>query len=499
MVEANTTTTKVDIFLLAKNLMDRDTFSKSDPFLTLSQQLTPGGPYTVIGSTEVIKNNLNPNWNTSFQLDYCFEAKQPLRFAIYDFDNRASDSLGTVNVLLSELVRKKTSFFKLENEGKLIVRVEEVRESKEKYLLSLRGIGLDKKDTFGKSDPYLIFYRSLGHNQWIEAKRTEVVKNTLDPIWTPIELTDHQLCNSDRTKPIKVECYDWDQVGSDEFIGFFETTLSSLTTPGSTFKLLSQAKNRFSGTILVSDCHVKKSLSFIDYLHNGLQISFSIAIDFTQSHILTETQTSDDYENAIWEIGSILETYDSDKKISVYGFGGKPPGESLSQCFPLTGDSSCPYVNGTSGILKIYQSSKDKISQSITGDLHYIIDETILAASSISSNNEYFILLILTNGEISDIDQTINSIVKASGLPISIIILGIGNSDFNSMKKLDYDEGVLIDDSGNKALRDIVQFVNYNSFQGRITRLANEVLKEVPNQVISYMQMIDYIPEVVKY
>lgn len=499
MVEANNATTKVDIFLSAKNLADRDTFSKSDPFCTLSMQLTPSGPYTVVGSTEVLKNDLNPNWNTSFQLDYCFEAKQPVRFTVYDFDRGTSDDLGTINVLLAELVRKKTSFLNLANEGKLIVRVEEVRQSKEKYLLSLRGVGLDKKDTFGKSDPYLVFYRSLGHNQWIEAKRTEIVNDTLDPVWTPIELTDHQLCNSDRTKPIKVECYDWDKVGSDEFIGSFETTLGSLTTPGSTFKLALPAKNRFSGTVLISECRVKKSLSFIDYLHSGLQISFSVAIDFTQNHIFTEDQASDDYEDAIWEIGSILEAYDSDRNFPVYGFGGIPPGESLNQCFPLTGDPSSPYVNGAKGILKIYHSAIGQISQSPSGELHYIIDETILAASSIQSNDAYFVLLILTNGEISDIDQTINSIVKASALPISIIILGIGNSNFSSMKKLDCDGGFLIDDSENKAIRDIVQFVNYNSYQGKITQLASEVLKEVPNQVTSYMKMIDYTPEAVKH
>ncbi|OMJ84943.1 hypothetical protein SteCoe_13851 [Stentor coeruleus] len=498
MVEANTTTTKVDIFLSAKNLVDLDTFSKSDPFCTLLQQLTPGGPYTVVGSTEVIKNDLNPNWNTSFQLDYFFEASQPLRFIVYDFDRGTSDDLGIIDVLLGELVRKKTSFLNLTNEGKLIVRVEEVRQSKEKYMLSLRGVGLDKKDTFGKSDPYLVFYRSLGHNQWIEVKRTEIINDTLDPVWAPVGLTDHQLCNSDRSKPIKIECYDWDKVGSDEFIGSFETTLSSLTTPGSTFKLTLPGKNRFSGTILISDCRVKKSLTFIDYLHKGLQISFSVAIDFTQNHIFTEDQTSDDYEDAIWEIGSILEAYDSDRNFPVYGFGGIPPGGSISQCFPLTGDSTSPYVNGARGILKIYHSSIGKISQSSPGELHYIIDELISSASSISSNNGYYVLLILTNGEISDIDQTINSIVRASSLPISIIILGIGNSDFDVMKKLDCDGEILIDNSGNKALRDIVQFVNYNSYQGKISQLACEVLKEVPNQVTSYMQMIDFMPEVVK-
>ena len=38
----------------------------------------------------------------------------------------------------------------------------------------------------------------------------------------------------------------------------------------------------------------------------------------------------------------------------------------------------------------------------------------------------YFVLLILTDGEITDFDATVESIVDASGLPMSIIIVGVG-------------------------------------------------------------------------
>ena len=38
---------------------------------------------------------------------------------------------------------------------------------------------------------------------------------------------------------------------------------------------------------------------------------------------------------------------------------------------------------------------------------------------------------------------TINEVVRASGLPLSIIIIGIGNADFNSMEKLNADDAPL--------------------------------------------------------
>ena len=42
-------------------------------------------------------------------------------------------------------------------------------------------------------------------------------------------------------------------------------------------------------------------------------------------------------------------------------------------------------------------------------------------------------LLILTDGEIHDMNETKNVIVENSFLPISIVIVGIGNADFSKM------------------------------------------------------------------
>ncbi|NWT90102.1 CPNE3 protein, partial [Lanius ludovicianus] len=43
---------------------------------------------------------------------------------------------------------------------------------------------------------------------------------------------------------------------------------------------------------------------------------------------------------------------------------------------------------------------------------------------------QYFVLLIITDGEITDLDQTRQAIVNASKLPMSIIIVGVGEADF---------------------------------------------------------------------
>ena len=101
---------------------------------------------------------------------------------------------------------------------------------------------------------------------------------------------------------------------------------------------------------------------------------------------------------------------------------------------------------------------------------------------------EYNILLILTDGQISDLPDTIDQMVEASFLPISVIIVGIGNGDFSSMDVLDADENPLYDRKGRKADRDLVQFVPFNRYKNDPAKLAEQVLEEVPRQVVEYYQ-----------
>ena len=80
-------------------------------------------------------------------------------------------------------------------------------------------------------------------------------------------------------------------------------------------------------------------------------------------------------------------------------------------------------------------------------------------------------MLILTDGEIHDMQQTVDSVVAAADLPLSIIIVGVGNDNFASMKKLDGDSG-LIGSNGQKAKRDLVQFVPFKEVSGNGAQLA---------------------------
>ena len=67
--------------------------------------------------------------------------------------------------------------------------------------------------------------------------------------------------------------------------------------------------------------------------------------------------------------------------------------------------------------------------------------------------------------------QTRDAIVLASTLPMSIIIVGVGQADFTAMNILDGDDGVLMGKHGQAVQRDIVQFVPFREFHRVITLL----------------------------
>ena len=82
-------------------------------------------------------------------------------------------------------------------------------------------------------------------------------------------------------------------------------------------------------------------------------------------------------------------------------------------------------------------------------------------------------------------------IVDASYLPLSIIIIGVGNANFDAMDVLDGDGKVLRNSRGQPAARDIVQFVPFKKFQSMgPAELSAEVLRELPKQVTDFFSRV---------
>ena len=64
----------VELFFSCRALKDADLVGKSDPQLTLEKHVE-GNNWAFVGRTEVIKNNLNPDFVKSFKLEFVFETR----------------------------------------------------------------------------------------------------------------------------------------------------------------------------------------------------------------------------------------------------------------------------------------------------------------------------------------------------------------------------------------------------------------------------------------
>lgn len=147
-------------------------------------------------------------------------------------------------------------------------------------------------------------------------------------------------------------------------------------------------------------------------------------------------------------------------------------------------------------MMQVYANALQKVELAGPTLFNPLLTETCKIAQKFKEegSNDYIILLILTDGMIHDMNNTINSIIKAAYLPISVIIVGIGNADFSKMVVLDGDDG-LWNNQGQKAKRDLVQFVPYNKFKHDPEQLSKEVLFELPTQLEEYMESINKIPD----
>ena len=254
---------------------------------------------------------------------------------------------------------------------------------------------------------------------------------------------------------------------------------------------------------LINKSEMKPVPSFIDYLHSGMEINLTIAIDFTSSNGNPNSTGSlhslvlgrpNFYEEAIMACGNILCEYDSDQMFPVYGFGAKVNG-SVSMCFSLNMQAD-PEIHTISKILEEYRKNVPNLHFWGPTNFAPVIKKVTETIEKDNNQCKYNILMILTDGAISDMEDTIKYLVKGSTMPLSVIIIGIGSGGFGNMEVLDADDKPLVS-GGVTAARDLVQFVPFNQYKDNPKKLAEEVLKEVPDQIMEYYDMNNILPDTI--
>ena len=240
----------------------------------------------------------------------------------------------------------------------------------------------------------------------------------------------------------------------------------------------------------------RKGNNLIKLLKKGLNLNLSIAIDFTSSNGFPWLDSSlhniksgfvNNYEKAMRENIKIISIYNKNDKYDVYGFGAEIFG-NFKKIFNLNGTDD-PSIKGIENIISEYKKTVNRVD--FSGSTYFApIIKKIKKKLEIDKGNDfnYHILLIISDGLIHDIDQTIDSIIEASKFPISFIIIGIGANVSDDMKILNGEKGKLISSKGEVLNKDIVQYVHFNDYADDLTKLTQAVLKYIPDQMSNYFK-----------
>ena len=367
---------------------------------------------------------------------------------------------------------------------------------------------LAKKDLFGKSDPFVEITRQMPNGAAELIYKSEVVKSNLDPVFRTFSMNTKQMCGGNLDAPLKFSVSDWDSDTKSEAIGNVSMSVNQMlqsSSSGQPVPLKHYAgKAKDVGSIRFRVVANERP-SLFAYLAGGMEINLSLAIDFTGSngdpkspsslHYIRPDGQPNEYQAALTTVTEILQNFDKDRMFPTFGFGGQFKGRT-NHCFPLNGIEGNPYCAGIPGILSSYFSAIHNVPLSGPTNFSPIISATASVANGFhaemmrTGRQQYAVLLILTDGEVTDFAETKRAIAAAAALPMSIVIVGVGKADFGMMKELDGDDAPA---SASKK-RDIVQFVPFRDCQGNPNVLAREVLAEIPDQVISYMQMYRKMP-----
>ncbi|XP_053542119.1 copine-9 isoform X6 [Ictalurus punctatus] len=461
--------TKIEVTVSCRNLLDVDTFSKSDPVVVLYVQGIGTKEWREFGRTEMIENTLNPDFVRKFVLDYFFEEKQNLRFDVYNVDSRSSNI--------------------------------------SKHVASLRHHLCVNSVSLSWARLSALWERSLARLElvWRGCCRVSQARNA--------GTSYLQQRSSAIAGTVKVDVYDWDRDGSHDFIGEFTTSYRELSRGQSQFNVYEvlnpkkkgrKKKYINSGTVTLLSFKVESEYTFVDFIRGGTQLNFTVAIDFTASNGNPSQPTSlhymspyqmNAYAMALKAVGEIIQDYDSDKLFPAYGFGAKiPPDGNVSHAFPLNSDCENANCVGIEGVLEAYYECLRTVQLYGPTNFAPVISQVAEAAAGVTDGSQYFVLLMITDGVISDMVQTKEAVVNASSLPMSIIIVGVGPAEFDAMEELDGDE-IRVSSRGRVAERDIVQFVPFRDYIDRsgnqvlsMARLAKDVLAEIPEQLLSFMK-----------
>lgn len=229
----------------------------------------------------------------------------------------------------------------------------------------------------------------------------------------------------------------------------------------------------------------------------GLESSNLIfGIDFTKSNLeqgyrsfgsrclhTIDIEVENPYQQVIRCIGATLEPFDDDGIIPAFGFGDVSTRDR--SVFPFRAEGYC---HGFQDVLAVYNQLTPNVRFSGPTSFAPLIYQAI---DIIKQTRSYHILIIIADGQVTSERSTREAIVEASKWPLSIIMVGVGDGPWETMKEFD--------DALPARKFDNFQFVDFNrvlsfSAGNPDQTFALHALMEIPDQykAIRKLGLLDF-------
>ncbi|XP_014630327.1 protein BONZAI 1 isoform X5 [Glycine max] len=430
---------QIELSFSASGLRDRDVLFKSNPMMVLYAR-GKNGALEELCRTEVVLNSSSPRWITKHTLIYHFEVVQVLVFRVYDVDTQfhnvdikmldldEQQFLGEATCALSQIITQPDKSLTID-----LYTEDSVGSTLSKNCGKLMVHG--EECISSKTAIEMVFRCSdLEYKYLFSRTDPFLLISKVVEAGAQIPICKTEVIRNDLNPIWKSVFVNIQQVGSKDSPLIIEC-----------YNFNSNGKHDLMGK-------VQRSLVELENIHNNGQ----------GENLFLPSADGQNHDNKVLKSQLFVEKFT----------------ESVQYTF-------LDYLAG--GFELNFMVAVDFTGPTLFGPV--ISTAALIASQSVANGGrKYFVLLIITDGVVTDLQETKDAIVKASDLPLSILIVGVGGADFKEMEVLDADKGERLESSyGRVASRDIVQFIPFREVQSGLS-VVQAFLAELPAQFLTYVR-----------
>ena len=363
---------------------------------------------------------------------------------------------------------------------------------------------------------YLITFRLLDNDDSEEPFKTKEVTNKIKN--GSIKFEKVLMCDYDFSQicPIKINLEKWckNQYANISIKEKFHLSLSTIVaSKDSTFKTKTRDfKNDCETIIIEADnpnySSIEKNLkyfNFFDYLKAGIQFDSYIIIDFTQGQEHISDLRNNQFIQVIEGFRETLCEYVKCFKVIGYGANLKNSqniNDNKSQHFFNLGMEEKAENSGFTMIVKKYKECLEKLKFDKKGYLSPVFDKIrkdILDAYSPEIYNIVFILLHNKPSD-DDIQKCIDLQIETAYLPVSYVIILVGNKTDDEIKEIKhiFNNKKKFSSKSIERTRNNLSFFSMKKYNYNVEILKNNCLREIPEQIIDFYKKNITYPEDIK-